>query len=328
MFEGVLTGRVALVTGADSGIGAACAMALADAGADVAITYLDDQERAAATVEDIRKTGRAALALCCDVREDVAVDACFDTVAETLGQPDILVNSAGLNMSGTEVANMELRQWQDMILTDLSGTFLACRRFVRNLRRDKKGGAIINLTSIHAEVVRAGGADYMAAKGGRKNFTETLALEVAGDGITVNAIAPGMILTAMNQAAKDHWIVRKIKTEFIPLKRAGQPEEVAAVAVFLASPAGAYFTASTAKQVAARHLPASWPSRASISSKSSTQMWLIQVAQIPRATGATHIQAVRSWRQESAQLRSIRPQHLTSEGRDHGFVHKGYRNPR
>lgn len=173
------------------------------------------------------------------------MEACFDRVTETLGRPDILVNSAGLNMSGTEVADMELRQWQDMILTDLSGTFLNCRRFVRDLRRDKKGGAIINITSNHAEVMRAGGADYMAAKGGQKNFTETLALEVAGDGITVNAIAPGMILTPMNQAAKDHWIVRKIKTEFIPLKRAGQPEEIAAAAVFLASPAGAYFTAST-----------------------------------------------------------------------------------
>jgi len=245
MFEGALIGRVALVTGGDSGIGAACARALADAGADVAITYLDDDDSAAATADDVRQKGRAALALRSDVRKEAAVEACFDQVAESLGQPDILVNSAGLNMSSTEVAEMELGQWQDMILTDLSGTFLTCRRLVRDLRRRKKGGAIINITSIHAEVMRAGGADYMAAKGGQKNFTETLALEVAGDGITVNAIAPGMILTPMNQAAKDHWIVRKIKTEFIPLKRAGQPEEIAAAAVFLASPAGAYFTAST-----------------------------------------------------------------------------------
>jgi glucose 1-dehydrogenase len=245
MFEGVLTKRIALVTGGDSGIGAACAKALADAGADVAVTYLDDNDGAEATAAAVRDKGREAIALRSDVREEVAVEACFDQVAARLGEPDILVNSAGLNMSGTEVADMELDQWHAMLRTDLTGTFLTCRRFVRDLRRAGKGGTIINITSIHADVMRAGGADYMAAKGGQKNFTETLALEVAGDGITVNAIAPGMILTPMNQAAEDFWIVRKVKTEFIPMKRAGEPGEVAAVAVFLASPAGAYFTAST-----------------------------------------------------------------------------------
>lgn len=245
MFEGVLKERVALVTGGDSGIGAACAKALAQAGADVAITYLDDRESAEATAAAIRDAGRNAIALQSDVREEVAVEACFDQVSASLGVPDILINSAGLNMSGVEVADMTLEKWHDMMRTDLTGTFLTCRRFVRDRRRAKAGGSIINITSIHADVMRAGGADYMAAKGGQKNFTETLALEVASDGITVNAIAPGMILTPMNQSAKDHWIVRKVKTEFIPLKRAGRPEEVAAAAVFLASPAGAYCTAST-----------------------------------------------------------------------------------
>jgi glucose 1-dehydrogenase len=93
--------------------------------------------------------------------------------------------------------------------------------------------------------MRAGGADYTASKGGQRNLTQTLPLEVAGDGITVNAIASGMILTLMNQTAKDHWIVRNVKSEFIPLKRPGKPEEVANVVVFLASPAGAYFTGAT-----------------------------------------------------------------------------------
>lgn len=245
MFERILEGRVALVTGGDSGIGAACAKALAAAGADVALTYLDDHESAEATAASIREGGRRSVALQSDARQEVAVEGCFDRTIEALGQPDILVNSAGINMSGVEVADMDLSLWENMMRTDLTGTFLACRRFVRDLRRLKKAGTIINITSIHADVMRAGGADYMSAKGAQKNFTETLALEVAGDGITVNAIAPGMILTPMNQSAKDHWIVRKVKTEFIPLKRAGQPEEVANVAVFLASPAGAYFTAST-----------------------------------------------------------------------------------
>jgi glucose 1-dehydrogenase len=132
-----------------------------------------------------------------------------------------------------------------MIGTDLTGAFLTCRRFVRGLRKAQRGGTIINISSIHERVMRAGGADYTASKGGQRNLTQTLALEVAADGITVNAIAPGMILTPMNQAAKDHWIVRKVKSEFIPLKRPGKPEEVANVAVFMASPAGAYFTGST-----------------------------------------------------------------------------------
>jgi glucose 1-dehydrogenase len=185
------------------------------------------------------------VALRSDVRDELAVESCFDEVVEQLGTVDILVNSAGINMTGTEIADMELSQWLNMLQTDLTGTFLTCRRCVRDLRKAKRGGTIINITSIHADVMRAGGADYMAAKGGQKNFTETLALEVAGDDITVNAIAPGMILTPMNKLARDHWTVRKVMTEFIPMKRAGKPEEVAQVAVFLASPAGAYFTAST-----------------------------------------------------------------------------------
>jgi glucose 1-dehydrogenase len=245
MFENTLNGRIAVVTGGDSGIGAACADKLAAAGADVAVTYLDDRVSAEATAETIRQLGRRAMALESDVRVEAAVEDGFDRIAGELGLPDILVNSAGINMSGVEVAEMDTELWENMIRTDLTGTFFTCRRFVRDLRKAEQGGTIVNITSIHADVVRKGGADYMSAKGAQKNFTETLALEVAGDGITVNAIAPGMILTPMNQAAIDHWTVRKVKSEFIPLKRPGQPEEVGNVAVFLASPAGAYFTAST-----------------------------------------------------------------------------------
>ena len=245
MFENTLNGRVAVVTGGDSGIGAACATALAAAGADVCVTYLEDREGAEATANAVRSAGRKAVAMQSDVRIESAVEDCFDQVAQELGLADILVNSAGLNMQGIEVVEMSTEQWNDMVRTDITGLFFACRRFVRDLRREKRQGAVINITSIHADVVRAGGADYMAAKAAQKKFTETLAIEVAAHGITVNAIAPGMILTPMNQSAEDHWTVRKVKSEFIPLKRPGEPEEVANVAVFLASPAGAYFTAST-----------------------------------------------------------------------------------
>lgn len=159
--------------------------------------------------------------------------------------PDILVNSAGLNMSGVKVTDMDLKQWERVVRTDLTGTFLTSRRFARDLRSAEKPGAIVNITSIHAFAMRAGGADYCAAKGGQQNLTETMALELADAKITVNAIAPGMILTPMNEEAVEDKDYRASLTKNIPLLRAGRPEEVAEVALFLASPAGSYITGTT-----------------------------------------------------------------------------------
>jgi len=245
LFGPVLEGRVALVTGGDSGIGAACAKALAAAGARIAITYLEDEHGARETAKAIGAP-ETCLVLHSDVRDEAAVDACFDRIEAEIGTVDILVNSAGINTYGIAVAELTLAKWENMLRTDLTGTFLVNRRFVKSFRAaNKPKGAIINISSVHAEVVRAGSAAYASAKAGLRGFSETLAIEVAGDGITVNTIAPGMILTPMNQSAKDWWVVKTAKSAFIPLNRPGQPEEVANVAVFLASPAGDYFTAST-----------------------------------------------------------------------------------
>ncbi len=240
-----LGGRIALVTGGESGIGAACVAALAAAGADVGVIYYQNKEAGEASAATAAQLGRKSIAVQADVGKDADVESAFDAVEKAIGVPDILVNSAGKNMSGVRVSDMSNDQWEDLIGTDLTGSFFTSRRFVRGLKGSGRAAAIINITSIHSSVMRAGGADYDAAKGGQTNLTKTLSLEVAEQGITVNAIAPGMILTPMNDKALHDQGYREKLEQSIPLKRAGRPEEVAGVAVFLASPAGAYITGST-----------------------------------------------------------------------------------
>lgn len=245
MSERSLLDSIAVVTGGESGIGAACVAALAAAGADVAVLYYKNEKEGEASAKAVQLLGRKSAAVRANVGSERDVEKAFDAIANAIGIPDILINSAGLNMSGIPVAKMSLEQWHRIIETDLTGSFLTSRRFVQNLEASGRSGAIINITSIHSRVMRAGGADYDAAKGGQANLTRTLALETARLGIRVNAIAPGMILTPMNQHAMDDLAYRQGLEKNIPLGRAGTPDEVASVAVFLASPAAAYITGAT-----------------------------------------------------------------------------------
>jgi glucose 1-dehydrogenase len=240
-----MTNPVALVTGAESGIGAACAAQLAAQGLDVAVLFFKDQAAADATAATVTAAGRRAITVQADVSDEIAVEAAFDRVKADLGLPTVLVNSAGLNQSGVVVADMTTAQWQRLLDSDLTGPFLTSRRFVQDLRAVKSPGKIINISSIHASDVRAGAADYCAAKGGLKNLTETMALECASLGITVNAIAPGMILTPMNSRALTDASYRKSLEADVPLGRAGRPEEVAKLAAYLASAAADYITGAT-----------------------------------------------------------------------------------
>ena len=240
----LLENRAAFVTGAESGIGAACAVALAEAGAAVAVCYLRDSDGAAETVSRI-SAGAGGAAIQCDVTSEESVEAAFDAAREAVGEPDILINSAGLNQTGVAVADMPLAQWRRLIATDLTGAFLTCRRFIRDLKSSGREGRIVNISSIHAEVVRAGAADYGAAKGGLRNLTRTLALECAPLGINVNAIDPGMILTPMNARAEADAAYRASLEKSIPLGRAGRADEVAQLALYLASPAAAYITGAS-----------------------------------------------------------------------------------
>lgn len=237
-----MSGRTVVVTGAESGIGAACAAAFGALGDRVAILYFADRDAAEHTAQAVRAGGGEAMTVQAHVDDEASVDAAFAAVEQAWGAADVLVNSAGLNMSGVTVRTMALAQWRRLIDTDLTGAFLTSRRFLTGRGEAKGDAAILHISSIHAYAVRAGGADYCAAKGGLTNLVETLAIEEAPRGIRVNAIEPGMILTPMNQRAQTDAAYRQSLERNIPLGRAGDAAEVADLAVFLASDKARYIT--------------------------------------------------------------------------------------
>lgn len=236
--------RCVAVTGGESGIGAACAVAFGEIGDRVAVFYHSDAATAEAVAGRVRAAGGEAAVQQCGVDDEASVEAAFAAVEAAWGPAEVLVNSAGLNMSGIKVRDMALAQWDRLIATDLTGAFLTSRRFLRG-RGEAAGGAIVHISSIHAEVVRAGGADYDAAKGGLTKLVQTLAVEEGARQVRVNAIEPGMILTPMNPRAMADAAYRASLEKNIPMGRAGRPDEVAALARWLASDEAAYVTGAT-----------------------------------------------------------------------------------
>ncbi|AFZ69685.1 SDR family NAD(P)-dependent oxidoreductase [Deinococcus peraridilitoris] len=242
---GRLEGKVAVITGSDSGMGQAMAVEFAREGADVAVTYLHDQQGADKTRQEVEAQGRRAIVVQIDQRDEQQVAQLFQRTRQELGTPFILVNDAGVDSTGKQVAEMPPEDWENELRTNVFGPFYCCQHFIRARREAGGRGKIINITSVHQEIPRAGAAGYDSAKGALRNLTRTLALELAPDLINVNNIAPGMVLTPFNQPAKDDPEVYAKQVQSIPFKRAAQPWEIARLAVYLASSDADYATGQT-----------------------------------------------------------------------------------
>jgi len=243
-----LDGKVAFVTGADSGIGQGIARAFAESGADVVINYYRDREGAAQTSALVRAAGQQALVLQGDVGDPADVERMFAAIDERFGRIGIMVNNAGIGIGGA-LHEMPLEDWSRVLQTNLNGAFLcsrqAARRMIAQGSQGLPGGRIINITSVHEEACATGGGAYNVSKAGIRNLTRTQAVELAPYGITVNNIAPGMILTPMNDRALVDDAYRREAEAQIPLLRAGVPADIANMATFLASDAASYCTGAT-----------------------------------------------------------------------------------
>jgi 3-oxoacyl-[acyl-carrier protein] reductase len=235
-----LQGEVALVTGASRGIGRAVLVHLARTGAQVVGTSTSQAgaEAITAQISELGASGRGAVL---NVRQAAQIDPLVESIVQAYGKLSVLVNSAAVT-SDTLALRMRDEQWDEVIDTNLTGAFRLSRSVMRGMMRAKHG-RIINISSVVGSSGNAGQANYAAAKAGLEGMTRALARELASRGITVNCVAPGFIDTDMTRAlsaAQSQAVLAQI-----PLGRLGQPDEIAAIVAFLASPAGAYITGST-----------------------------------------------------------------------------------
>ncbi len=236
-----LSGRVALVTGASRGLGRAIAVALARAGADVAVNFLQSAERAAEVVRSVEETGRRALAVKADVSDLADAASLVERTAEEFGRLDVLVNNAGITRDGL-LLRLKEEDWDQVLATNLKSLF-NCTKAASRIMLKQRRGRIINISSVIGLLGNAGQTNYAAAKAGIIGFTKAAARELGSRGITVNAVAPGFIMSEMTEhlpeAMKSDYLGR------IPLGRFGDPEDVAKAVLFLASDGAAYITGVT-----------------------------------------------------------------------------------
>ena len=245
-----LRGQNALITGSSGGIGAAIARSFARSGATVGITYHGSEQGAREVEHDIERAGGRAVVMQADVGDERSVCALFDTFAREAGELDVLVANAGIQQDAALV-DMTLEQWNAVIGTNLTGQFLCVREAVRRFdartgeRRSRSRGRIVCMSSVHETIPWAGHVNYAASKGGILMMMKSIAQEVAGRGIRVNAIAPGAIATDINAAELDSEQARQAMLELIPYDRLGDPQDVAEAALWLASDASDYVVGTT-----------------------------------------------------------------------------------
>ncbi len=247
----LLKGQVAIVTGANSGIGRAVATALGHAGADVVVNYVVNPEEAEEVCREIKRCGSKSLAIKADVAREDQVSAMFSEAIETFGTVDILVNNAGIQRDAP-FDEMTLEQWNQVIEVNLTGQFLCAREAIREFKRrgvksavSCSAGKIICMSSVHELVPWAGHVNYAASKGGVMLMMKSIAQEVAPYRIRVNSIGPGAIRTPINRPAWETSEAYDKLMKLVPYKRIGEPEDIARAAVWLASDEADYINGTT-----------------------------------------------------------------------------------
>ncbi len=241
----LLEGKNAIVTGGSQGIGTAASLELAREGANVCLTYRRHEDEARAVAEQIEKMGRKAVCIACDIAVFAEAEAAVKKAREAFGRIDILVNNAGMNWDGV-CWKMTEEQWDRVIAVNLKGYFNFTRQ-VAPLLKEQKYGKIINVTSINGMRGKFGQTNYSASKAGIIGYTKAVAKELGAFGVNVNAVAPGLIETAMLKDSEARDKIIDLAMGEMALKRIGQPEDLASVITFLASDKARHITGEVIK---------------------------------------------------------------------------------